>query len=175
MASSAAAFNRDANRVPITQNGLLVSKSITFAGNGAQVDPIFTITGSVLVKALYGVVTSTIGSNHTAASWRLNDQGAQIYLTAVGGTTVSSAGVGSTIDKVALVGVALDFDSNANAGVEEGASAGLPYYQEFRLWKKLGALTQIEYCYTTNNSSAGAMTFYCGFVPLSEDGDVSAA
>ena len=175
MATNTAAFNRDANRVPITQNGLVVSKSYTFSANGTVVVPIFTITGSVLVKALYGVVTATIGSNHTAASWRINDQTAQVYLTVVSGTTVSSLGVGSTIDKVALVGAALDADSNAAAGVEEAASAGLPYYQEFRLWKKLNALTQIEYRYITNNSSAGAMTFYCGFIPLSDDGDVAEA
>ena len=43
MATTKAAFNRDGNRVPITQNGLLVSKDITFTTDGKFVEwkPIF--------------------------------------------------------------------------------------------------------------------------------------
>ena len=174
MAQSQATLPRDGNNVPVQGLGMVVTKSLTFSANGAQTLPIFTVTGSVLVRALWGVVTTAIGSNHTAASWRTNDQTAQIYLTAVGGTAVSSAPVGSTVNKIGLVATALDLDSSAAAVVEEGTSVGLPYFQEFRICAKNTATTQIEYCYTTNNSSGGVIKFFCGFTPLSTDGDVSA-
>jgi hypothetical protein len=175
MPTSNAAFNRDANRVPITQNGLLVSKDITFTTNGSVTKILFTVTGSVMVNALYGVVTTDLGSNHTAAAFRINDQGAQVYLTAVGGTTLSSLTAGSLIIKDKLVAVAVTKIDNANGAVTETATAGIPVFSPVIITKKTGAITQIEYCYTTNNTSLGAMTIFCGFIPLSADGDVTTA
>ena len=175
MATSAAAFNRDANRVPITQYGLRVSKDITFTTDGTVVKALFTVTGSVMINALYGVVTTDLGSNHTAASFRINDQTAQVYLTAVAGTTLSSIKAGSLIIKDKLVAVAVTKIDNAAGAVNESATAGVDIFTPVIITKKTAALTQIEYRYITNNTSLGAMTFYCGFIPLSADGDVSAA
>ncbi|MCR4343331.1 MAG: hypothetical protein NUV44_01065 [Candidatus Scalindua sp.] len=175
MATSTSSFWRDGNRVPITQNGVIVSKDITFTTDGTVVKALFTVTGSVMVNALYGVVTTALGSNHTAASFRINDQTAQVYLTAVGGTTLSSIAAGSFIIKDKLVAVAVTKIDNAAGVVTESATAGIPLFSPVIITKKTAALTQIEYRYITNNTSLGAMTVYCGFIPLSGDGDVAAA
>ena len=167
-------FPRDGNYLPITQNGLLVSKDITFTTNGTVVKALFTITGSVLVNALYGVVTTALGSNHTAASFRINDQGAQVYLTAVGGTTLSSLAAGSMIIKDKLVAVAVTAIDNANGAANESATAGIPIFSPVIITKKTAALTQIEYRYITNNTSLGAMTVYCGFIPLTSSSNLVA-
>ena len=50
-----------------------VSKDFSFVANGTIVVPLFTLTGSVMITRLWGVVMTTLGSNHTAASFRLND------------------------------------------------------------------------------------------------------
>jgi len=172
--TSTQSFWRDANRIPITQNGLMVTKDITFTTDGTVVKALFTVTGSVLVNALYGVVTTDLGSNHTAASFRTNDQTAQVYLTAVGGTTLSSIKAGSMIIKDKLVAVAVTKIDNAAGAVNESATAGIPIFSPVIITKKTGALTQIEYRYITNNTSLGAMTIFCGFIPLSADGAVEA-
>jgi len=173
MATTTATFWRDANRVPITQFGVVVSRPTSFTTDGTVVIPLFHITGAVLVNALWGVVTTALGSNHTAASWRLNDQGAQIYLTAAGGTTLSSDAAGSVILKDKLVAVAVTELNNTDGVVSETATAGIPVFSPFVLVKKTAATTDIEYRYITNNTSLGAITFYCAFVPLSSDGDVT--
>ena len=175
MAGIPSSFRRDANSVPITQNGLQVTKDITFTTNGTIVKALFTITGSVLVNALYGVVTTLLGSNHTAASFRTNDQSAQVYLTAVGGTTLSNDAAGSVILKDKLVAVAVTELDNSAARVSESATAGIAIFSPVIITKKTAALTQIEYKYITNNTSLGAMTVFCGFIPLSADGDITAA
>jgi hypothetical protein len=174
MPTTTQSFSRDGNRIPITQNGLIVTKSVSFTTDGTVVVPLFTLTGSVMVKALYGVVTTDLGSNHTAASWRLNDQTAQVYLTAVGGTTLSSIAAGSVIMKDKLVATAVTKLDNAAGVVSETATAGIPVFSPVILVKKTAALTQIEYRYITNNTSLGAIKFYCGFIPLSDDGTLDA-
>jgi len=175
MAQSQGTLPRDGNNVPIQGLGMVVTKSLTFSANGAQTLPIFKITGSVRIDALYGVVLTALGSNHTAASWRLNDQTAQIYLTAVGGTTLSSAPAGSVVIKNVLVATAVTLKSSAAGAILEPATVNENIFSPIILTQKAGGIeTDIEYCYTTNNSSAGKIQFFCGFTPLSADGDVSA-
>lgn len=175
MSSSVAAFNRDGNRVPITQNGLMVTKEVSFTTDGTVVVPLFTLTGTVLVNALYGIVTTDLGSNHTAASWRINDQGAQVYLTASAGTTLSSDKAGSLIIKDGLVAAAVKEIVNTDGAILEPTTLQTMIFSPIILVKKTAALTQIEYRYITNNTSLGAIKFYCGFIPLSDDGDLSAS
>src|SRR3972149_8897030 len=112
-------------------------KDHTLVGDNATVVvPIFTLTGAVMLTRLWGVVTTVLGSNHTAASWRLNDQTAQVYLTAVGGTTLSSIKAGSVIVKDKLVAVALTKLDNADGIVSETATAGIPVFSPVILVKK---------------------------------------
>ena len=175
MATTTATFWRDGNRVPVTENGLMVADSQTFVGTGTKVIPIFTVVGAVWIKVLYGVVTTVLSGNHRAASWRVNDASAQTYLTAVAGTTCDAAPVGSAIEKTGLVATALSFDSSAAANIGEGTSVGLPHFIGVEVMAKAGVTTNIEYRFTTTDSPcSGAIKFYCGFISITEDGNLIA-
>lgn len=168
-------FPRDDNSVPITQLGLATSESLAMGvtGNSPFTAPIFTITGTVLVNALYGVITTTVG-NHTAAAWRLNDQTAQVYITAVGGTAITTKTAGSVLVKKGVAATALSLIDNATGVVSEPTTLETMYFSPFIATKKTDALTQIEYCYTTTDVTAtGAITFYCSWIPISANGRVT--
>jgi len=153
------------------------TKDHTLVGSNATVVvPIFTITGAVMLTRLWGVVTTQIGVNHTAASFRLNDQTAQIYLTAVGGTTLSGIKAGSVIVKDKLVATALTKLDNVAGVVSETATAGIPVFSPVIIVKKTAATTQIEYRYaTTDVPTTGAIRFYASYLPLSDDGVIASA
>lgn len=173
----AGVFSRDANRVPITRNGMIVSKSLTLTGNNATVNtPLFKITGTVEIRALYGIVTTVLGANHTASAFRINDQTSQIYLTAVGGTDISAAPVGSMIIKNVLVATAITLKSSVAGAILEPTTVNQDIFSPIMLQQKAaGVETDIEYHYaTTDTPHSGAISFYCGFLPVSIDGDVSA-
>ena len=176
MSTTVSTFPRDANRVPITQLGTVVSKDVTFTANGTVAVILFHVTGNVLINALYGVVSTALGSNHTAAHWRINDQTATTQvITAAAGTTLSSFKAGSLIARTSIVSVAL-VGLNSNTGLvnDPVAATSVDYFMPFTVTQKAGGIqTDIEYVYTTNNTSLGAMTFYCNFIPLNGSGDVS--
>ena len=174
MTTSAASFGRDANSYPITRYGLVVPKSLKFSGNTTQTNALFTVTGTVEVVALYGQVTTTLGSNVTAAYWRLNDGSNQSNITLNTGTTLSSAGVGSLIVKKDLASAALSLINNSQETVNEPTTLETMYFSPCVVTSKISTTTNIEFVYTTNNSSAGAITFYCGFIPVSSDGNITA-
>jgi hypothetical protein len=176
MSNFDALLDLDGNGRPIYGDSpFKVSKDITFTTDGTVVKALFTLTGSVMITRLWGEVTTDLGSNHTAASFRLNDQGAQIYLTAVGGTTLSSIKAGSLIVKDGVVATAVTKIDNANGAVNEGAALQTPFFTPVVVTKKTGALTQIEYRYITNNTSLGAMTFHASYLPLTDDGMLEVA
>jgi hypothetical protein len=150
------------------------SKTMT-ASNATAVVPIFRVTGTVKFLELYGIVTTALGAAHTIASWRINDQGAQVYLTAVGGTTLNAAPVGSMIVKCGLVAAALTLKSSVAGAVLEPTTLETPVCQEFIVTKKDGAVTEIEYRYaTTDTPTTGAITFFVEYQPMSADGAVIA-
>lgn len=171
------AFRRDENFVPITVNGLSTSKSITLsASNTTAAVPIFNVTGDVQVLALYGVVTTALGSNITAAHWRTNDQTAQVAISLATGTTLSSFTAGSLLSRRSLVSVALvGTNANAAAVVDPVAATAPGFFMPFTVVQKTGNVTtDIEFVYTTTNTpTSGAITFYIGWVPLSVDGNVT--
>lgn len=171
-----ALVDRDGNGIPVySDSPFKVSKAVTFTTDGTVIKPLFTLTGSVMLTRIWGVVTTDLGSNHTAASLRLNDQTAQVYLTAVGGTTLSSIKAGSMVVKDKLVAVAVTKIDNVAGAVTETATAGIPVFSPVVLTKKTAAVTQIEYRYITNNTSLGAMTFYASYLPLTADGALETA
>lgn len=176
---STGAFSRDANYIPITRDGLTVTKEVTFTGNNATVStPLFTLTGAVTVYALYGVVTTALGSNHTAAHWRLNDQTAQVAISLATGSTLSSFTAGSVIARTSLVSVALQIKNSNAGGVLDPIAATAPdMFMPFTIVQKTGSiLTQVEYTYTTTNTpTTGAMTFYAKYIPLTADSSLVAA
>lgn len=168
----------DANGNPIYGDSpFKVSKDHTFVGSNATVVvPIFTLTGSVMITRMWAQVTTDLGSAHTIASFRLNDQTSQIYLTAVGGTTLSSIKAGSMIVKNGVVATAVTKIDNVAGAVNEAAALQTPYFSPVIVTKKTAALTQIEYRYaTTQTPTTGAMRFFVAYYPLSSDGRLVAA
>lgn len=171
------AFPRDANRVPIPTFGLQVIKSLTFSGSNTTVNTaIFKITGTIQLVSLYGIVTTVLGANHTASAFRINDQTAQIYLTAVGGTDISTASVGSMIIKNVLVATAITYKSGAAGAILEPATVNQQLFSPIILQQKTGSIeTDIEYHYaTTDTPTSGAIQFFAGYIPLSANGALDA-
>ncbi len=171
-----ALIDLDGNGRPIYGDSpFKATKNITFTANGTIVKVLFTLTGSVMLTRLWGEVTTQLGTNHTAGAWRINDQGAQVYLTAVGGTTLSSIKPGSLIVKDKLVAVALTKITNAAGAILESAEAGINIFTPVIITKKTAAVTQIEYRYITNNTSLGAIRFFASYLPLTIDGSLEPA
>lgn len=174
---SNAAFARDQNRVPIAQNGLASTDSQTLVGNGATVAvPIFGITGSVLVNALYGVVTTALGVNVATTYWRLNDSSAQSNITNSTGTDISAAPIGSLIVKKGLAATALALLSSSQERVSEPTTLETMYFSPFvAVQKTANVATNIEFVYTTSDTpTTGAITFYLGWIPLTSTSSVLA-
>lgn len=176
MATLTDAFYRDANRVPITEDGIITVDSQTLIGDNATVAvPIFRLTGIVEVRGLWGVVTTVLGSNNTAAYWRLNDQTAQSNITLNTGTTLSSAAAGSIIVKKGLAGAALTLLDATQERVSEPTTLETPYFSPFVIVKKPAANTDIEFVYTTNQSpTTGAIQFFIRWLPLSAGAGLAA-
>jgi len=116
----------DDNGRTIDVGGLRSRAPLTLdASNETKTEPLFRITGSILVQKLYGVVKTVVGANHTAAYFRLNDQTAQSDITLNTGTTISSAAVGSILVKKGLAAAALTLLTSAQES------------QNQRLWKPI--------------------------------------
>ena len=162
-------FARDDDGIPVTYLGLTTVNSKTLVGNGATVAvPLFSVTGSVMINAIYGVVTTVLGANNTAAYWRLNDQTAQVSITASSGTTLSAAAVGGTIVKKGLAAAALTFLDAAAGRVSEPTTLETPYFSPFTVVQKTGGVaTNIEFVYTTSDTpTSGTIAFAVSWVPL---------
>lgn len=174
MPTLSASFSRDANRVPITTDGLTVSTSQTLSGSNTTVNTaLFTITGTVEIRGIWGVVTTVIGANHTAGLYRLNDQTAQVAITA-SGATLSGLAAGTTITKKGLAAAALTLLDNAAGRVSEPTTLETTYFSPFIVMKKTGALTQIEYGYaTTDTPTSGVIQHFLRFLPISADANVT--
>lgn len=124
---------------------------------------------------MWGVVTTVLGTAHTAAAWRLNDQTAQVDISAVAGTVLSSAAVGSVIQRTGVAATALTLSTSAAGRVTDTTAVKLQLFSPFTLVKKLNATTQIEYVYaTTETPTTGAIDFFVKWLPLSSNGDLAA-
>jgi hypothetical protein len=168
----------DSNGNPIYGDSpFKVSKHHTLVGSNATVVvPIFTLTGSVMITRIWAEITTVIGANHTAASFRINDQTAQVYLTAVGGVTLSAKKAGCIVAKTGLVAAAAVLIDNAAGAIAEPTTLQTNVFTPVVITKKTAAKTQIEYRYaTTDTPTTGAMTFYVAYYPLSSDGRLVAA
>lgn len=169
------ALLNEPNRLPFTVDGVLTTDLQTLSASGATAAvPIFGVTGSIEVRGLWGVVTTVLGNN-TAAYWRLNDQTAQVNITLNTGTTLSSAAAGSTIVKNGLAAAALVLLNNSAGRVSEPTTLETTYFSPFVVMKKTGAVTNIEFVYTTSDTpTSGAIRFFLRWLPLSTDAAVVA-
>lgn len=167
----------DANNRIITNTnyGITSTKSQTLTGNNTTVvTPLFRISGTVEVRAIYGVVTTVIGANHTAGLYRLNDQTAQVAISA-SGATLSGLAAGTTIVKKGLAAAALTLLDNAAGRVSEPTTLETSYFSPFVVMKKTDANTDIEYSYaTTDAPTSGVIQHFLRWVPLSIDANVVA-
>lgn len=142
------------------------------ASNTTGTETLFTLTGSVLLHKIWGVVSTVIGANHTGGLLRLNDSGAQVNISA-SGATLSGLAVGTTIQKSGLVATALSINNNVQCAIEEGATAGNGVFSPIVLTKKTGAATVLEYLYaTTDTPTSGAVTWLAEWEPYSADGNL---
>lgn len=174
--TSRGGYPRDDNDVPITNGGLQSTESITLSANNTTANvPLFHITGTVQVTALYGVVTTVLGANNTAAFWRLNDQTNQSNITVNTGTTLSAASVGSVIVKKDVASAALTLLSASQERVSEPTTLETLYFSPFVAVQKTGGVTtDIEFTYTTTDApTSGAIQFFCQWLPVSADGRVT--
>lgn len=169
---------RDNNRVPLIVDGFTLASNsqALIANNTTASNLVFGITGTVEIRALWGVVTTALSSNITAAFWRLNDQTAQPAITVSTGTTLSSMTVGSVIVKKGLAAAALVLIDASAGRITEPTTLETTYFSPFVATQKTAAVTtNIEFRYTTTNTPAtGALTFYVRFIPLSSDGNITA-
>lgn len=164
----------DGNGRTLTQLGMVSADSQALSASGATANvPIFTVTGTIQVNAIYGVVTTALG-NCTAAYWRFNDGSNQSNITLNTGTTLTNAGIGAAIVKKGLAGAALTLLNSDQERVSEPTTLETLYFSPFVLTAKNGTTTNIEFTYTTSDTpTSGAITFYLGWVPLSADGAVT--
>ena len=158
----------DDNDKPVAGPGVFIQNSKTLVGTGAAtVVPIFTVTGSVQILAIWGVVTTVLGANNTAAYWRLNDATAQSNITVNTGTTLTAAPVGSVIVKKDLASAALTLLSSSQERVSEPTTLETSYFSPFVVVAKTAVTTNIEFVYsTTDNPTTGAITFWCQYLPI---------
>ena len=168
----------DDNDKPIAGPGVFLSNSKTLVGNNTTVAvPIFHVTGTVQVLAIWGNITTTLGANVTAAYWRLNDQTAQVNITLNTGTDISAAVSGSTIIKKGLAAAALVFN-NASAGrVTEPTTLETMYFSPFVASQKTGGITtDIEFVYsTTDTPTSGVINFYVQYLPVGQGSKITTA
>jgi hypothetical protein len=136
--------------------------SKTFTGSNTTVAvPIFNLVGSIEVYRIWGVVTTQIGTNHTAAYLRLNDQTAQQAITLATGTTLSAKKAGSLIVKKGLATAAVTLIDNATGVITEPTTLETMFFSPFQATQKTGATTNIEYVYTTTDTpTTGAIQFF---------------
>lgn len=162
---------RDDNDSPVQGFGLSTSSTITLSANNTTANvPVFHITGAVQVLALYGVVTGTIGANHTGGLFRLNDQTSQVAITATG-VTLSGLAVGTTFVKKGLAAAAAVLLDNAAGRVSEPTTLETVYFSPFVAVQKTGATTDIEYQYaTTDTPTSGVIQFFVLWYPVSANG-----
>lgn len=142
-------------------------KDQTLSGNNTTVaTPLFTITGTVQLTMIYGVITTALGSNVTAAYWRLNDQTAQVDITLASGTTISSYAVGSNIKKGSSAASALNANNSSAGRVSDASTTN--FAPTVLIQKTGGVLTQIEFVYsTTNTPTSGVIRHIVEWQPLS--------
>jgi hypothetical protein len=159
-------FYRDANRVPITTDGLICKKSITFAGvhgvtndkwgddGGALKDGVvFTVTGLVFCKCIAVCTDSLTGANST------------IELGITGATAIFMPT--ETCTQIDVGQIWLNNAGNTDyaiIGEQQAAADNLPEY----------ALNGNDIILSTKTDevTGGTLDIYCIWRPISSSGDV---
>jgi len=155
--------------------GRLVSKALTMnVNNGTQSVNAFQVTGTVLIKKLYGFLTNAATlTNCTAAHFELDDGAAQVDLTKNDGV-LSALPVGTFVCKNDLAAATMGIADCTNGALTE-ANADKEGFKEFLVTQKTGQNTYIRFTYTSTDAPAAAvLTVYCEYVVLDGTGAVAA-
>jgi len=144
--------------------GALVSVEKTIAGfAGAQSINLFQLTGSVELRAIYGVFTDVTNvATLTGASFDLRDNAATVQLTSAAGTALSGAGLGSLFAKEAGAATAVAFNNSTAARYSESA-----FNRAFvggLLTQKAGQNTFIRLTVTTDAATNCEIAVYAAWV-----------
>ncbi|HEC65807.1 MAG TPA: hypothetical protein ENI23_10955 [bacterium] len=163
MTGISSTFRRDGNSVPITTDGLITKKTITFAGgttdgwgdDGGALDggAIFTVTGLVRAR-IFGFCTTNLAGSGTHAVGITG--GTSIYLPAEVGTDINADDYvinNATTTAFPILGA----ESDAAGNFPEYALSG----QDIIMTIAGGA-----------NITSGVIDYYAIWVPWSSDGDV---
>jgi hypothetical protein len=147
--------------------GLLLSKVITLSALGVpQSLNCFQLTGTVVLKKLFGfVTTATSFATCTAAQFDLYDSAAAVPLTKNDGV-LSAMPVGTFFAKAGLATATMAVGNNTNGVVNEAAAAG-DFWSECAITQKTGANTFVRFTYTTAvNPIIATLTIFASYVPL---------
>ena len=151
MAQIQSAFSRDANGVPITQNGLIASKAITYVGGttGAVATvTLFTVTGAITAR-VFGICG----------------------LTLVGAATLE---VGITNDTARILAQIADATGLATDEIYLDATPSLKV-EALPAQVIISNGQDIIQTIASTAITAGQLTYYCMWMPISEDGNLVAA
>lgn len=162
MTAITSTLRRDGNRVPLQDNdGITVIKSMTLAG-GTTNDPgdydgtgnpatLFTVTGDVILRIIAICKASLAGASATI-----------------------EVGVSGTTNKFIAQTTATEIDINEIWHDATTPDASIELDSVSTPWIVSGGQDVIQTVGTANITS-GAITYYCQFRPLSDDGDVVSA
>ena len=151
MAQITSTFSRDGNRIPIWTDGIIASKSRTYdgtAGNGtAGAVTLFTVTGDIIANVFSVCSVNMAGTASTIEVGITGNTAALIAQT--NGTAISSGQI---------------WLDATPATIESLPTA-----------KLITNGTDIIETIASGTATAGALTFYCTWRPLSSDGNVVSA
>lgn len=145
MATINSAFQRDANRVPITLNGITLTKEITYSAlttGAVGATTLFTVTGVVAVK-LFGVCSVNLA----------------------GSGTIEAGIAGNTAALLAQT-TGTDIDAN-EIWVDTGPATVEALPAQYILNG-----TNIIQTIGTDTLTGGTLTYYCLWSPISSDGNI---
>lgn len=150
MAQTDSTFSRDANSVPIWTEGLIESKAITYVGatTGATgTTTLFTVTGTVVVR-VFGVCGTTI-------------EGAGTLEVGIAGDTASI--LAQIANATTMAADELYLDASPTTKVEDAPAR-----------KLISNSQDIIQTIGSTALTAGQLTYYCIWAPISQSGKVEA-
>ncbi|MCK9370679.1 hypothetical protein M0R04_12280 [Candidatus Dojkabacteria bacterium] len=160
------------NSITRRTGGLLITKTNTCNGDGAQTDNIFTVTGSVEILDIWAVCTEATNATDLAAcSLAIYDGTATLELTDSGAPTdCSGINVGDLLFKNgASATVALVRQNNDAAVLTDVTET------KVRVTKKLNTATYIQFLFNGDVNTDVDIKFYVSYVPKSDDGLIVAS
>lgn len=158
---------------PEVSRGIVVLKSDTLDGNGAQTDNLFKFTGTVEC-VIFGICKeATSAAVCSGVSFDANDATNTVAITAAAGVDLSGVTVGSAIAKIAAAAAAASLNNASQVRILEAASLSEGALYPFVLTAKASVATNyIRVNFTGNALTDVDMDFYLIYKPLSADGSV---